>query len=290
MTPGIETDFKECCLFEGCERRGWKLVVHRFDPDRVDVFADEIHADGFVIVPEMITFQSPLLSRLITLKVAKVVLGRDTSNMQLDFVTGDDPMTLTEVIKGLTLRGHQRIAYLVCEPHFHEVEENIRVFTQLSHALGLEYHAVLDVDLQYGENGFSRSAEFLANYLAELPGGRLPFTALVTCSASGSIPALRVFHDAGFRVPDDCSLFCMGRDQNAKYAIPSLSNTMAHHEERTESCLRILEQRFAGDSVPLLFERGINQPIWRESVAPPPRKHRSLSQGRPPLAVGKFTL
>lgn len=272
LTPGTDADQKECSLMAGCERRGWTLTVHRFKPSEVDVFAEDAQADGFVIMPEMITFHSPLLLRILENNIPRVVLGRDTGNIHLDFVSGDNAMTLTEVMRGLTARGHRRIAYLISEPHFHEVDESARCFTRLCQAFALEHHAILDVEVQYGQNGIHYSEDFLRKYLATLPGNQLPFTALVTCSSTGSIPALRILHEAGIRVPKDCSLCCLGMDANARYSIPSISNASAHHEERAESCLRILEKRFAGDKSPLLFEWGINSLCWRESVGPPPRK------------------
>lgn len=260
----IETQGKENSLLAGCTKRGWKLSIHRFEPGKVDSFSDEIEADGFIILPEMVTFQSPLLSRIVKNQIPRIVLGRDTGSAGLDFVTGNDYGVLNELILGLVERGHNKLAFLVSEVHFYEVRERIKAFSQLCRILGLEY-VILAPQIQYGENSISKSETFLRKYLTQ-HSPRLPFTALITCSLCGSIPALRVLYYAGFKVPDNCSLCCMGTDTNSHYLIPSLTNASAHHQESAEACLSLLEKRFAGDASPLLFEMISYHVQWREST------------------------
>jgi LacI family transcriptional regulator len=213
------------------------------------------------------------LSRLIQRNVPRVALGRDTGGVQLDFVTGDDDVILKELIKGLVERGHRRMALLVSEPRFHEVQERIKSFNQMCQLLDLDFHSVLDAKAEYGHDSIARSAEFLRNYLDSLSGKHLPFTALITCSSSGSIPALRAFHDFGFQVPADCSLCCMGCDPNAPYTIPSLTNASPHYAELAASCLQVIDERLQGDKSPLLFERIIYRANWRESAGKAPMPH-----------------
>lgn len=265
----IETEGKENALLAACEKLGWKMSVHRFEPGQVDHFSDDIHADGFIILPEMVTFQSPLLSRLIKNNIPRVVLGRDTGSAGLDFVTGDDAGVLNELIRGLVDRGHRKLAFLVSETHFYEVEERIKVFSQLCQVLGLE-HVILDPHLNYGDDSTRRCEDYMRVYLESAPRP-LPFTALVTCSLSGSIPSLRVLHEFGLKVPDDCSLCCMGTDTKACYSIPSLTNATAHHEEAADACLRLLGQRLSGDKSTLLFEKVPYHAQWRESTDIPPK-------------------
>lgn len=284
-SPGSALDHKERNLILACERRGWTLEVHRFQASQVDYFAEDIHADGFVIDPPMITFNSPLMTRIMTNNIPRVALGRDTGSIGMDYVVGDNTRAMTEIIKGLMARGHRRIALLVSEPRFIEIEEGIRVFSHICQALDIGEYVILEPPRKYGEDGSRECEVFLREYLANLPGARLPFTALISMSDCGSIPALRVMHDLGIRVPEDLSFFCMGLDERAKYAVPSISNTMAHHEERAESCIRILEKRLAGDKSPILYERGMNSPCWRESVGPAPKGKRKFQQRPTALAT-----
>lgn len=270
QTPAPDVELKENALLTACQNRGWKLLVHRFDPAHVDVLAEEINADAFVLMPEMITFNSPLLARLVQNNIPCVVLGRNTGGAHLDFTTGDDDAILKELLRGLVDRGHRRMAFLVSEPPFFEVQERVSAFIQMCQLLNLSAPLVLDAKLEYGQNGFTHSARFLKNYIAALPEKRLPFTALITCSHAGSIPALRVLHEAGFNVPLDCSLCCMGCDPMAQYAIPSITNASTHYAELAEGCLRIIDQRLQGNKAPLLFESIVYRANWRESVGQAP--------------------
>jgi DNA-binding LacI/PurR family transcriptional regulator len=265
-SPATDLDLKENALQVASDARGWKFHVHRFDPAHVDIFAEEIRAHAFILQPEMVTFHSPLLSRLVQGGIPRVVLGRDTGGANLDFVTGDDEAILKELIKGVVDRGHRRLALLVSEPPFYEILERVKAFQQTCRLLDLDTPVILDVKAEYGSDSTVRSADFLKNYLAALPQKRLPFTALITCSNSGSIPALRMFHEAGFNVPADCSVCCMGSDSNAQYTIPSLTNAASHYAQLAESCLQILDKRLKKDGASLLFERILYRAIWREST------------------------
>ncbi len=204
--------------------------------------------------------------------IPRVVIGRDTGGANLDFVTGDDDAILKELIKGLAGRGHRRLALLVSEPPFYEVLECVKSFRQICHLLDLDSPVVLDVKAEYGSDSTVRSAAFLRNYLGSLPKNRLPFTALISFSNSGSIPALRMFHEAGFRIPEDCSLCCMCSEPKAQYTVPSLTNAEPHYAEMAEACLRIVEKRLNGDDSPLLFERVVSPANWRESTGKAPAR------------------
>ena len=265
-SPSTELEFRENALQSACDTRGWKLHIHRFDPHHVDLFADEIKADGFVLQPEMVTFHSPILSQLVQNGIPRVVMGRDTGSANLDFAVGDDASILKELLKHLVNQGHRSVAFLVSEPAFYEVLERVKLFNQISRVLKLKSPIVLDAKVEYGRDSFAQTSEYLQSYLGSLPGQSLPFTALITCSHPGSITALRTLGDAGFRVPDDCSLCCMGCDHMAQYAVPSITNASSVHAELAEACLRILDQRFQGNKAPLLYESIVCRANWREST------------------------
>ncbi len=262
---------REHALRAACQHRDWKLAVYRFDPKLMGIFDDDIHTDGFIVQPEMLTFHSPLLKRLSNSRTPSVVMGRDTGNIHLDFCTGDNDAILNEFVKGLVERGHRRLALLVSEPHFHEVKESMATFTQLCRLLNLEYVEILDARVQYGPDSLPQSAAYLRTFLQGLSPKKLPFSALITCSSPGSIAALRTLYDAGFQAPRDYSLCCMGTDVNAPYSIPSITNATPHVKELAEACLRIIDQRLHNDQTPLLYERVVYRACWRESAGPVPK-------------------
>lgn len=273
QNANYQDDEREGALREACKKRGWRLIIDRFDALHADLFTDEVSADAFILPGELITYHSPLLSRLKANAIPIVIVGRDTSSVQFDFVTGDDAPVIREFIMGLYTRGHRRIAFLDCEPPFYEVKKRVEYFLEVCRMLQIEHYPVLDVEAQYGLDSIAKSEAFLTGYLRDLGSGQLPFTALVTGSMSGSIPAPRVFYDAGYRIPRDLSLCCIGSDFRAPYSIPPVSNAAAHNTELAEGALEIIERRLSGDKSPLLFQSIPYRAIWRESVAMP-RKTR----------------
>lgn len=279
-------DRQEKSLRQACRTRGWGLVVARFEALEVHFLDDDISADAYVLLPEVVTFRSPLIGRLAARNNPVVIFGRDTSSAQLDFVTGDDLPVVREFVSGLVQRGHRRIAYLECEPPFHEVQKRTECFRETCAMLGLKDCPVLDVQVRYGSDSIKLSEQFLQRHLAGLGSGRLPFTALLTGSASGSIPAFRVFYDAGIRIPADLSLCCMGSDPRAVYTTPPLSNAACDQGELAEAAVQILEKRLAGDRTPLLGETLPYRAVWRGSTGSP-AKRTGRTQKKPPVASRK---
>lgn len=279
--PNIEHDRRETALQIACTSRGWKLVVDRFNPREANLFSDEVEADGFVLLPELVTFQSPLLNRLLRQGVPVVILGRDTGGAGLDFATGDDSPVIREFVTGLAKLGHRKLAFLNSEPPFYEVQKRVDYFREACRMLELEEGLVLNAGAEYGFDSLERCEIFLREYLRNLGRKGLPFTALVTGSLAGSVPAPRVFHEAGYVIPRDLSLCCIGSDQRAKYTVPPLSNASSHHPELAEASLGIIEKRLAGDKSPLLFERVQYRAIWRDSAGAPPKgRKRKVARGR----------
>ena len=266
----IEANYRidkwEYALHQGCNNRGWHLATSRFAADKVELFSDAVDADAYVVTPDFVNFQSPLLNNLTSSHIPIVVLGRDTGGARLDFVAKDNNAIIQEYVQGLVTRGHRKLAFLDCEPPFHEVKQRVDCFERACRLLNIESSIVLDVGAKYGSDSLSASAEFLRKYLSTLNGGPLPFTALLSSSASGSIPAIRVFNDAGYRVPQDLSLCCLGSDSRSIYAVPTITNTVHNHEESADAILQIIDKRLNGNTSPLLY-KWINYQIeWRDSV------------------------
>lgn len=275
QNANAQDDLREGALRSACAKRGWHLHIERFDPLHVDLFVDEISADAFVLPGELTSFHSPLLNRLATNATPFVIMGRDTSSVQLDFVTGDDAPVIREFVQGLSQRGHRHIAYLDCEPPFYEVKKRVEYFLDTCQMLQIESYPVLDVQAEYGLSSIEKSETFLRQYLKNLGNKPLPFTALLTGSMAGSIPAPLVFSEAGFKIPKDVSLCCIGSDHRARYALPPISNSSTHHVELAEAALEIIGKRVAGDKSPLLFKTVPYRAIWRESVGVPPKGRRA---------------
>ncbi len=273
-------DLKEEALSRACHGRGWQLIVDRFDALRVDVFSDEAPASAFIIPPELITFHAPLLQRLKSRGVPVVVMGRDTSEEPLDFVTGDDMPVLREFVLGLKERGHQRIAYLDCEPPFDEVRKRVEYFIEICQSCRLKDFTVLNARSQYGQDSLKNSERFLRRYLSRLGNAPLPFSALIAGSTAGSIPAPLVFRESGYQVPRDLSLCSIGSDPRARYCIPPTSDAALHDDELAIAALDIIGRRWSGDRTPILSHIISYRANWRESIGSPPRRRSRSSSAR----------
>lgn len=269
QNTNLHDDSRESALRAACTERGWRLSIDRFDAARIDRFTQELSADAFVLPAELITFGCPLLGRLIASATPIVMIGRDTGSEQLDFVTGDDAAAIREFLSGLVERGHRHIAYLNCEPPFCEIKQRVEIFLELCRVLNVRSCPVLNVGAEYGWDSIVSSEDYLRRYLINLSGQPLPFTALLTGSISGSIPAPMVFREAGFRIPQDVSLCSLGSDPRARYVIPPLSNTASVHPELADAVLEIVAKRLSGDKSLLLFQRIPYRVVWQESVAAP---------------------
>lgn len=281
QNANLQDDLREGALRNACNARGWNLRIERFDARHVDLFADEVHADAFIVPGELLTFHSPMMNRIASNSTPVVVMGRDTSSVQIDFVTGDDAPVIREFVQGLQERGHRRIAYLDCEPPFYEVKKRVEYFIDVCQMLKVEYYPVLDVQAEYGVNSIAKSELFLRRYLLDHVGQPLPFTALLTGSMSGSIPAPIIFYESGLRIPRDLTLCCIGSDPRARYALLPIANSSTHHVELAEGALEIIHKRLSGDKSPLLCKTIAYHAIWRESVGAPPKIRRPVVAPRP---------
>lgn len=266
LEASARDDAWERSLRKHCQSRNWILTTSRFDPQHANIFADVVKADAYVLLPELTTYQSPLLKRLINDNIPFVTLGRDTSSVRLDFVAGDDTTAINEYVSGLVKRGHESIAFFSCEPPFYEVKKRIDTFLNACQLMQVKSSLVLDADAQYGQDSISKSEKFLREYLKSIKNKQLPFTALLTSSISGSIPAFKVFHDAGYNIPDDISLCCLGCDERAIYTVPALTNSSPTYNDGSEATLQIIEKRLSGDKTPLLFKWTNHYINWREST------------------------
>jgi DNA-binding LacI/PurR family transcriptional regulator len=275
-----ELGLEETALLDACVEKGWKMNVYHFEASLIESFAEDIQADGFVLSPEMVTFRSRLLLRLENDNIPRVVLGR-TGDERLDFVFDDETTQLEELVRGLVVRGHRRIAFFANEDQRLDiVGQRVKQFKVLAKMYELEYAEVLDPEIRYGQDAFSISEAFLRKYLSALGGRPLPFTALITWSRPGSATALRVFFEANIHIPRDCSLCCMGVGEFAQYTIPSLTNAEPHYNELAEACLQIIEKRLAGDTSPLLSKKIDIHTCWRESVGKAPSSPQKRSRSK----------
>jgi len=241
--PSLNAQMKELGVLEACTKRGWTMHTYQFHPEHTDVMLEsEIHADGAVIMPEIANFGYAVFQSLVDSGMPMAVLGCDTELLKIDSVTGDDTAALSLILKKLLLLNHERIAYLNTEPHCYEVDQKILAFKNLTGLLDLKDCPVIDCGTQSGQESGPIAYKAMNAYL-EKQAGRLPFTALVTCSAPGCYTAIRALHEHGWKTPEDCSVVCMQDDPLAPYFIPSVSSLKWNYKDFGENCVALIEKR-----------------------------------------------
>jgi len=123
------------------------------------------------------------------------------------------------------------------------------------------------VEYCFGEQNSDSHASQAINEILATHRKRLPFTAIISCSSPGSIVAMRVLHEYGWRVPQDCSVICMQEDPIAPYTIPALTNLKWDYLQWGEHCVTLIEKRLHGDvSSGQQFIKIVPEFNWRESV------------------------
>ncbi len=272
--PSINTDIRHRSLMRACDEKAWSISTHFQDVGHNNFIPDQANLpDGVVVMPDVFDVDPEMFQGFRRRGIPLVMMGRNASSSGIDYVAGDDDMGMNQIVKTLARLNHRRIAFLVSEPHSHEIDERIKSFHRILSLLGLEPGEILDCQTVPGLSGVESTERILGEYL-RIHRGKLPFTALVSASASGSIPALRILHDRGLHVPEDCSLFCMCDDPQARHLIPAITNLRWKLEDWGNYCVQVLARRFEAPEKKGCFsfeiEPGIN---WRETVGPPRREN-----------------
>jgi len=132
-------------------------------------------------------------------------------------------------------------------------------------------HAVLTP-----ENGYPIAIELL--------GRRRPFTALFAYNDNSAIAAVRVFHDAGLRVPKDVSVIGFDDIQAATYTSPTLTTVRQPMRKMGEIAASTLLDRIA-DRDQYAPEIAIEpQFVVRQSTGPAPTRRSQPTRSRTRLA------
>lgn len=275
-SPSVVSDEVEISLLRSIAAEGWQLYSKRhilegdtFKPaDAHDV--SDLRACAHILTDEIASFQYGLLPELLNQKVPTVVIGRDTGQIGVDCVSGDERQIMFSLIKHLRSLGHQKFGLLVNEPMcFRMAPKRIDLFRSALSVFDLPEGQVIDCQTQPGERSSVLAYEGLQKFLAQSKK-KLPFTALLVASGAGGPGGLRALHEAGFRVPQDCSVATIGLGQNSGLLIPSLSEAGDPPGAVGETVVKVLKMRFAGDDTESL---SLNAPIAlyvRESIGPAP--------------------
>lgn len=272
VAPSLYEDAKEACIRQSVVESGWYLETRRHEVASKEIhhpFAPEPKACAHLVTQDLANLRFGLLNQLLQQNVPLVVLGRETDTFHVDYVTTNDQQILRVLVKHLRSLGHTRLALLVNEPSsYFEIKRRIEYFNETIELMDLPSGLVIDCNVQPGEKT-TRAAYFgLKRFLEELPhGADLPFTGLIVTSTTGGSAALRVFHEKGIRVPQQCSLASFEAEDKNEFSIPSITDAGTPIGLWGPWVVRALQQRFSGDPTPSLGYKLPVELFARESTS-----------------------
>lgn len=165
------------------------------------------------------------------IRVPVVLYNRPSD--RFNTVTIDDRLLGAKAAEVFASRGHKHAAVLSAEPVFEGMDDRIDSFCQTCKSAGMTVDAVLEQENSMA-GGF-----FGASGILSLPA--LP-DCLFCASDAIAVGALKAFHDAGIRIPDDLELISVGNGDKEleEYSIPSLSIVHVPMEKMAGICLELL--------------------------------------------------
>lgn len=270
--PSIALDVKEISLDRAVTQAGWKLLVKRQpvngdDPD----IRPHIRTCAHVVMPTIFESNPAFFNEIMAQSSPILAYGRSAGPFQLDYVTGDDHKYMSLLVKHLLSLGHRRLALLENEPPFFSIMERSEIFRNLIDLFDLPKPVIVNCQTERGANSILRAYEGLKEHLS-LSKGKTRFTAIISASSAGVIGALRAFHEAGIRVPRDCSLASFGLGADNELLVPSVTEVGVADDQWGQGAVQVLQQRFANPEAAPIGLKLTPELFVRESTAPPPSR------------------
>lgn len=274
LHPSAFEDEKEESLRVAFQSKGWHLETRRHDGMLLDFGANlvpEGKACAHIVMQDLTHLKQSLINQLAHQKVPIMIFGRESETGTVDYITSNEPLALSLLIKHLRSLGHRDIAMLVNEPSvYHEIAKRTQSFVEILELLDLPPGIIIDCGTQPGQRSAHAAHTGLKQYIQGLKGNPLPFTAMIVTSSSGGFGALRAFHEYGIRIPEECSVVSFGAEAQNALSIPSLTDAGTPIGMFGQWVVDLLQKRFDGDPAPA---QGFRLPVEltvRESTCQAP--------------------
>jgi len=150
-------------------------------------------------------------------------------------VSINDQEQARQATRMLLEQGHRRIAVLLNSAHDHSISElRYRGYCQALE----EYGIPVDPELveEAGEFNMAAAYEGTKRLLAR----RRDFTAMFTIADSMAVAAMKALHEAGCRVPEDCSVIAIDGIDVSEYTVPTLTTLVQPKREMGEKTVQIM--------------------------------------------------
>jgi LacI family transcriptional regulator len=259
IVSGIERYLQERNFF-------YLTVAHRHKNKLIESYSRmllERGVEGYITVDTSVAQPLPL--------PAVAVAGHHSVEGVTNIVL-DHRKAVRAVLQHLSELGHKEIAFMRGPVSSSDSEDRWSSIVQIAGELGIPIQLELVVELNDPDGRAALSPEDGLPFAKELLGRSRPFTALFGYNDNSAIAAIRVFQDAGLRVPEDISVVGFDDIQAAGYTNPSLTTVRQPLEKMGEiaakTLLDLIEDR--GEYVPeILIEP---QFVVRQSTGPAPRR------------------
>jgi len=270
LEPAYNVDAKEFSLTRAIQQAGWKVAVKRHSRDYDDPsFVPNPATSAHIVSACLFDSKTSFFHQLVKQNVPIVAYGREAGPFNIDSVTGNDYQTMSLLVKHLKQLGHQRIAMLMNEPNYFEIERRRETFINTMDLSQLPAPIFVECHTRPSDDSLVSAYHGLVRYLTEHKK-KPPFTALVTASSSGIIGALRALNEAGISVPRQCSLASYGFARENAFYLPAITESGLRSEDWGKGVVKLLEQRFQNPTAaPISFKIAAELQV-RESTAPPP--------------------
>ncbi|HTS12029.1 MAG TPA: LacI family DNA-binding transcriptional regulator [Candidatus Limnocylindrales bacterium] len=217
-------------------------VVHRHDPQLLERYSRlllERGVEGFITIDTSIT-EPP---RLPAVAVAGHRSVEGVTNITIDHRTA-----VLCALQYLVKMGHREIAFMKGPDISSDAEDRWRSITEVAAKLGIRVSPELTVTLNDASGLAARAPEYGLPFAKELLSRRKLFTALFAYNDNSAIAAIRVFQEAGLRVPEDVSVVGFDDIQAAAYSSPALTTVRQPLEKMGEIAARTVLERIEGRS------------------------------------------
>ncbi len=150
-------------------------------------------------------------------------------------VSIDDQAEACRAVTCLIQKGHRRIGILLDSTCDHSISQlRYRGYCQALERAGIPP----DRELVEQTHAFDMAAAYEG--AARLIGRRGDLTGLFVISDSMAVAAVKALHDAGKRVPEDCSVIAIDGIDMSSYMIPTLTTLIQPQKELGEQAVRLL--------------------------------------------------
>lgn len=239
-------------------------AVHRHDEGLLQSHSQLLLERG---AEGLITIDTSIAQRL---AVPAVAVAGHRSVDGITNIVIDHRTAVLLALQHLIELGHHDIAFMKGPVTSSDSADRWRSVVDIASELNVSIQPELVVELNDPEGNAARTPEHGYPFAAELLRRNRPFTALFAYNDNSAIAAVRVFQDAGLRVPEDISVIGFDDIQPASYTRPALTTVRQPLQEMGEIAARTILDRIESPGQ-YTAEIAIQpQFVVRRSTAPAP--------------------